>query len=119
MSLKKSTEIAKEKIEAGYRTYKQVLISSSEAPNFAMRKFIIEPGGSMPLHTNIVEHEQYVLNGSAEVQIGEETTIVEKNDVVYIPKGVKHNYKTVGDCAFEFLCIVPNNRDEIKILDLE
>ena len=115
MSVKNSQNINKEKITAGNKTYKQVLISSSEAPNFAMRKFIIEPGGSMPIHFNSVEHEQYVLNGKAEVQIGDELIIVQKDDVVYIPKEVKHNYKTLGNEAFEFLCIVPNQDDKITI----
>ena len=80
-----------------------------------MRKFIIEPGGSMPMHMNSVEHEQYILNGSAEVQIGEEQLIVKKDDVVYIPAGVEHNYKTIGNEPFEFLCIVPNKPDEIQL----
>lgn len=30
---------------------KAVLISAEEAPNFAMRRFTIETGGGMPLHT--------------------------------------------------------------------
>ena len=117
MSLKKANKIVKEKIESGLKTYKQVLISSNEAPNFSLRKFIIEPSGSMPLHSNSVEHEQYVLNGSAEVRIGEETILVEKDDVVYIPEGTEHNYKTLGNEAFEFLCIVPNKPDEIKLVE--
>ena len=106
----------KENVSAGTKTYKQVLISSEEAPNFAMRKFSIEPGGSMPLHKNSVEHEQYVLNGSAEVQIGDKQFIVKKDDVVFIPAEVSHNYKTIGEEPFEFLCVVPNKEDKITLL---
>ncbi len=69
---------------------KQVLISAEEAPNFAMRCFTIQPGGSMLLHTNLVEHEQYVLSGSANVVIGEETYTVEPGNVVFIPAGAAH-----------------------------
>jgi quercetin dioxygenase-like cupin family protein len=116
MLVKKVKEIRKEKISAGSETFRQVLISGEDAPNFAMRKFTIEPGGSMPLHTNTVEHEQYVLNGKAEVRIGDELIIVQKDDVVYIPAGVEHNYKTLGNESFEFLCVVPNKEDEIKIV---
>ncbi len=117
MLVRDPQNLIKEKVTEGTNTFKQVLISSGEAPNFAMRKFTIEPGGSMPLHTNEVEHEQYVLNGKAKVMIGDEIFIVQKDDVVYIPKGVKHNYKTIGDEAFEFLCIVPNKEDKINILE--
>lgn len=116
MLVKDLKNLVKEKVTEGTNTYKQVLISSIEAPNFAMRKFTIEPGGSMPLHTNEVEHEQYVLNGKAEIMIGDELINVKKDNIIYIPKGVKHNYKTIGDKPFEFLCIVPNKKDSIKIV---
>ena len=36
-------------------------------PHFAMRRFTMGEGGGMPLHTNRVEHEQYVLAGRARV----------------------------------------------------
>lgn len=114
---KNVTDVQKENLNVGKNTSRQVLISSKEAPNFALRKFTIEPGGFMPLHTNTVEHEQYVLNGKAEVQIGEEKIIVQKNDIVLIPKGVKHDYKTISNEPFEFLCIVPNGNDEITIIE--
>lgn len=117
MSIKNINEIKKEKVNAGVNTFKQVLISADEAPNFAMRKFIIEPGGAMPMHTNTVEHEQYVLKGKAEVSINGKILIVQKDDVVFIPDGVEHNYKTIGDENFEFLCIIPNKEDKITITE--
>ena len=117
MILRKVDEIGKEELKVGQKTLKQVLISSEDAPNFAMRKFTIEPGGFMPMHTNTVEHEQYVLNGKAKVKIGDKLLTVEKNDVVFIPKGVEHNYTTIGDEAFEFLCIVPNEKDTITLIN--
>ena len=116
MLVRDAKDLIKEEVIEGKKTFKQELISSDEAPNFSMRKFTIEPGGSMPLHTNEVEHEQYVLNGKAEVIIGDEVFIVKKDDVVYIPTGVKHNYQTIGDEPFEFLCLVPNKKDSIKIV---
>ncbi|MBU2491781.1 MAG: cupin domain-containing protein [Bacteroidetes bacterium] len=82
-----------------------------------MRKFIIEPGGFMPLHSNTVEHEQLVLNGKAEVIIGENKYEVKKDDVVYIPAGINHSYKTIGNESFEFICIVPNKEDKIIIAE--
>jgi len=44
-------------VTAGQGTIMQNLISSDEAPNFACRKFVMEPHGGMPKHTNLVEHE--------------------------------------------------------------
>lgn len=110
-------DFPREEVAAGKNTFKQVLISQKNAPNFAMRKFTIEPGGYMPLHTNIVEHEQYVLKGKAEVNIGGKLYVVQKDDVVFIPAEIEHNYKTIGNEAFEFLCIVPNMEDKTTILE--
>lgn len=105
-----------ELVKAGSKTTRQVLISPDEGSNFAMRKFKIEPGGSMPLHTNTVEHEQLVLAGSAEVIIGKEKYVAKKDDVVFIPAGVPHSYKTIGTGPFEFICVVPNKPDIIQVV---
>jgi quercetin dioxygenase-like cupin family protein len=37
--------------------------------------------------------------------------------VVFIPAGVAHGYRTEGDGPFVFLCAVPNNPDEIRIVE--
>ncbi|MCB1235258.1 MAG: cupin domain-containing protein [Verrucomicrobiae bacterium] len=104
-------------VAAGTGTTMQVLIGSEQAPNFAMRRFTMEPGGGMPLHTNQVEHEQFVLRGRARVRIGGETHEVKAGDVVFIPAGVPHDYVAGDEEPFEFLCLVPNGPDRIEILD--
>lgn len=117
MSVKDSNEIGKTVVATGEGVTKQVLISSDEGPNFAMRRFEIQPGGSMPNHTNLVEHEQYVLRGQAEIGIGREIHNVTRNDVVFIPAGVPHWYRNTGDEPFEFLCMVPNKEDKTTLLE--
>ena len=109
--------IPKKNVQAGSGTSMQVLIGSEDAPNFAMRRFIMEPGGGMPNHTNSVEHEQFVLRGRAKVGVGEVVYEVKRGDVVFIPKGISHWYKAEGDEPFEFICVVPNVPDHIEILD--
>ncbi|MEN8150547.1 MAG: cupin domain-containing protein [Planctomycetota bacterium] len=110
MSVKRVESIPSEPVPAGTGTKKKVLISSEEGPNFAMRRFEIAPGGSMPNHTNTVEHEQYVVAGRATVGIGDEVHTVEAGCVVFIPAGVPHWYRTEGDEPFAFLCLIPNAR---------
>jgi len=117
MPVKKSQEVEARNVAAGKDTTIQVLISSQEGPNFALRKFSMKPGGGMPLHTNTVEHEQYVLEGQARVGIGEQVFEVQQGDVVFIPEGVPHFYDNTGDEPFEFLCIIPNKEDVITIID--
>ena len=116
MSVKHADEFPKEAVGAGKGTERQVLIGSDEAPNFAMRRFIMQPGGGIPAHTNTVEHEQYVLRGRAKVGIGGKIHDVKTGDVVFIPAGTPHWYEVEGDEPFEFICVVPNGPDEIKIL---
>ena len=66
MPVKKSMEVEAKEVPAGKDTTIQVLISSQEGPNFALRKFSMKAGGGMPLHTNTVEHEQYVLGRASQ-----------------------------------------------------
>ena len=103
-------------VAAGQGTSMQVLIGSEEAPNFAFRKFVIAPHGGMPKHTNLVEHEQYVLRGSGIIEIAGESYEVSEGDSVYIPSQVPHSYKA-GKDGFEFICVVPNKTDQIEIVE--
>jgi predicted NAD/FAD-binding protein len=52
------------------------------------------------------------------VQIGDDVHHVKAGDVVYIPGGVPHNYQADdGSEPFEFICVVPNQPDEISLVD--
>ena len=117
MPVQRSAELPRVPVSAGSGTERQVLIGPDVGPNFALRKFIIQPGGGMPLHTNLVEHEQYVLGGRARVVIGGETHEVGADDVVWIPAGVPHSYDSIGEEPFEFLCVVPNGEDRIELVE--
>ena len=116
MPVKRASDVAREPIRAGQKTTCQVLIGPEEGPNFALRRFVMEPGGGMPPHTNTIEHEQYILRGQARIGIGEDVLEVSADDVVFIPAGTPHWYRTLGDEPFEFLCVVPNSPDRIEML---
>lgn len=102
--------------KAGKGVSMKMLLSSEESPNFAMRNFTIDAGGYMPLHTNTVEHEQYVISGRAKVIIGDKTIEAGAGDVLLIPAGVPHSYETLGDETYSFLCLVPKGEDKIEVL---
>ena len=70
MKIKHADEVEATEVVTGKDTTIQVLISSQEGPNFALRRFRMQHGGGMPRHTNTVEHEQYVLRGQARIEIG-------------------------------------------------
>ncbi len=117
MTVKHLDEIPTEALNAGKGVSRQILIGPEEGPNFAMRRFVMQPGGGMPNHTNSVEHEQFVLRGHARIGIGDEVFEVQANNVVFIPAGVPHWYQNIGDEAFEFLCLVPNQEDVVAVLE--
>lgn len=115
MSVRTADSVVAQPVAAGRETRIQVLIGADQAPHFALRRFTIQPGGGMPRHTNLVEHEQYVLRGRARVGIGDSVFDVAADDVVYIPAGVPHWYETQGEEPFQFLCVVPNLPDQIRV----
>lgn len=116
MLVKHIQDVEASVVKNGNGISKKVLISLEEAPNFAMRCFIIQPGGSMPNHTDLVEHEQYVISGHAKIGIDGKIYEVHEGDIVYIPAEIPHWYKNIGQEPFEFLCLVPNKKNSTTIL---
>jgi quercetin dioxygenase-like cupin family protein len=117
MRVKHVRDVAAEAVKGGNKTTIQVLISSEEGPIFAMRRFVIQRGGGMPAHTNTVEHEQFVLRGHACIGINNQIYQAKAGDVVFIPEGAPHWYQNNGDEDFEFLCVIPNKKDDLRIID--
>lgn len=104
-------------VAAGAGTSMQVLLGPDDGtPHFAMRRFRMESGGGIPLHTNEVEHEQYVLRGRARMRVGDSVHEVGPDDVLFIPAGCPHSYEVL-DGPFEFLCLVPNAPDRIRMVE--
>ena len=117
MKIQHAEDVTAEVVAAGRGTTKQVLIGPEVGPHFALRRFLMEPGGGIPAHTNTVEHEQYVLRGRARLGIGNEVHEVGAGDVVFIPAGTPHWYEVLGDERFEFLCVVPNLPDRMEMVN--
>jgi quercetin dioxygenase-like cupin family protein len=109
-------DVPTSRVAAGTATEFQVLVGPEQgAPNFVLRRFIMGEGGGMPLHTNQVEHEQYVLRGRARIRIGEQVHEVRADHTLYIPAGAPHSYEVV-EAPFEFICVVPNRPDQVKLV---
>lgn len=54
------------------------------------------PGHGAPLHIHAVEEVLEVMDGTAEITLGEETRVVTANQSVLIPAGARHGFKNVG-----------------------
>jgi quercetin dioxygenase-like cupin family protein len=116
--VKKSDDVLAEDLKGARTTRIQVLVGPDDgAQNFVMRRILMdEVGSGMPAHTNAVEHEQYVLRGRARVGIAGKEYEVGADDTVYIPAGAPHWYDVI-DAPFEFLCVVPNRPDEVRLVE--
>ena len=120
--IRRTDRIEYEEVGAAEGLRKGVLIDEADgAPNFAIRRFVLDPGAEVPKHTNAVEHEQYVLSGTYTVGIdegnGEREHEVSEGDSLLIPAGVVHWYRNESDEEGSFLCAVPNGDDEIRLVD--
>jgi quercetin dioxygenase-like cupin family protein len=103
------TEIENQNVPAPAEKVKiRWLINEKQgAPNFAMRRFEVAPGGSTPYHNHEWEHEVYVIEGEAVAvsELGE--TSIGPGSVIFVEPNEVHNFKNTGENPFVFLCMVP------------
>lgn len=95
---------------------KIAVLTPSEDKDFIVRKVSLANGGSMPNHTNEIQHQQYVLKGEAKVIIGTEEYHAKAGDFLYIPAGVAHTYEACYDSEYEFLCMITTKDDQISLV---
>ncbi len=93
------------------------VFSPEEEKDFIVRKVSLEAGGSMPYHTNTIQHQQFVLSGEAKVRIADEIYHAKEGDFLYIPAGVPHSYEAVYGSDYVFLCMITTKDDEIMLVD--
>ena len=93
------------------RATRQVLIGTDEnSPHFHMRYFAVQPGGHTSLDQHAHDHGVYVLHGRARLRLGNDEHEISTGDVIYIPGDEIHQFFTLGDEPFGFLCVVPAKR---------
>ncbi|WP_375458837.1 cupin domain-containing protein [uncultured Enterovirga sp.] len=56
-----------------------------------------DPGLGAPIHIHAVEEVLEVIEGRAELVLGDESGIVTANQSVVIPAGMRHGFTNVGD----------------------
>ena len=116
--VQRAEDIEYEPVDAADGLEKGVLVDEDRgAPNFAIRRFTLEPGGRVPKHTNEVEHEQYVLEGEYVVGVDNEEHVVSAGDSLLIPAGTVHWYRNEGSEEGAFICAVPNGDDAIELVE--
>lgn len=116
--VRREDEVTYEPVDAAEGLEKGVLVGPDQgAPNFAIRRFTLAPGASVPRHTNAVEHEQYVLDGEYVVGIDDTEYTVSAGDSLLVPAGTVHWYRNEGKGEGAFICAVPNGDDSIELME--
>lgn len=59
---------------------------------------------TIPHHHAVTEEIYYILSGSAEMTLGEETRGVGPGDAIAIPPGLRHTIRNTGSAELVFLC---------------
>ncbi|MDG2094913.1 MAG: cupin domain-containing protein [Phycisphaerales bacterium] len=86
----------------------QVMIGrDDDAPNFALRHFVVQSGGHTPRHQHDYEHEVFIVEGSCEAECSGETRIVGAGDTLLVPANELHQFRNHTDEPMRFLCLVP------------
>lgn len=92
------------------------VLSPKEEKDFLVRKVSIEANGTMPNHTNEIQHQQYVLSGEAKVVVGDKEYHAKQGDFLYIPAGINHYYEACHGVGYEFLCMITTKDDKIELV---
>ena len=73
-------------------------MSPIQAANFSMGNVTLEPnGGQVPWHNQEQEEIYFLIEGTAEMCLGEERSILRAGQAVYIPSGVFHQLTNIGE----------------------
>jgi len=75
-----------------------------QGPRFQVKRIVVDPGKKLSLqrHQHRAEH-WVVVNGQAQVTVGEETFILEENQSTYIPPGTIHRLANPKDRPLEII----------------
>ncbi|MDZ4797051.1 MAG: cupin domain-containing protein [Bryobacteraceae bacterium] len=72
--------------------------SPIQATAFAMGNVTLEPnGGQVPWHNQEQEEVYFIVEGTCEMCLGEERTVVTTGQAAFIPPGVFHQLTNIGD----------------------
>ena len=83
--------------------------SPIQARNFAMGHVTLDPdGGQVPWHNQEQEEVYYIIEGTAEMCLGEERQTLTTGQAAYIPPGVFHQITNIGHTPMRMLyCYAP------------
>ncbi len=99
--------------------YIQWLITKETgSERFAVRRFVVRPGGLMPMHRHKYVEAVVMLRGRLVVTIGSETKVVGPGDYFFTGPYEPHRIENPFDEEAEFLCSI-SYEDDMRLEPLE
>ena len=80
--------------------------TTSTIQNCSLAEEILPPGAAVGRHYHLaIEEIYYILSGSGEMTVGDETSPVSGGDAVFIPKNNIHTLKNTGNESMKLLLV--------------
>lgn len=98
-----------EEFIAGDGTQLRELLHPDKQPlelRYSLAHAVVPVGQTSIPHALTTSEVYYILSGTGEMQIDEESQRVEPGDAVYIPPGAKQFIRNCGQAPLVFICIV-------------
>lgn len=77
----------------------------------------IAPGDAIPLHQHRVEEVFFLDQGRLEARLGEERRAISPGAIVFIPAGMAHGFRNLGDDVARIHAVFPSNEIDIRYLE--
>ena len=98
----------------GYRVYK--LAGKEQGIACVVSEAVLEPGAGAPLHIHSTDDEVLiVLDGTLEVQLGDQRQPVPAGHTISIPAGLKHSFFAAGSVPARFIAFLPRIGDTLYL----
>jgi mannose-1-phosphate guanylyltransferase/mannose-6-phosphate isomerase len=76
----------------------------ADGENFRVKKVIVEPGRSMPLHMHYHRNEYWAITeGSGSLVLDDKEIILYKDQSIFVPRGSKHKVSNPGLVPLEIV----------------
>lgn len=100
-----------------YRPESRIALAVDPEVQLALLFEVIAPGDWIPLHTHPHEEAFVILEGSAEVRLGNELRVVEPGTVVFVPPETPHGTRNPGPGQVRLEAVFPSPRIGIRYLE--
>jgi mannose-1-phosphate guanylyltransferase/mannose-6-phosphate isomerase len=76
----------------------------ASGPRFQVKHIVVDPGERLSLQSHVHRSEHWVVvHGLAEVTVGDQVSILQENESIYIPAGAKHRLANPGKVPLELV----------------